>query len=223
MSKGSNVFVKEIRARIDAYFKIALRNVRDTIPKTMGFFLVKSSQERLQFELYSQINKNEQLSKSLGEPERVAEERKQLISTNETLKKAIKVLSRDPDITNTAFGEDELEEALRSEAMQKRREETDKKLTGPPPNMMQPQRPPMTGPPTGGMPPGSMPPGGMPPGGMPPGGGVRPVGPPMGGPGPNPGVRPGGPGGPLGGPGPNTGNLFGNANPLGAGGAPANK
>jgi hypothetical protein len=28
----------------------------------------------------------------------------------ETLKKAIKVLQRDPDITNTAFGEDELEE-----------------------------------------------------------------------------------------------------------------
>jgi hypothetical protein len=221
MSKGSNVFVKEIRARIDAYFKIALRNVRDTIPKTMGFFLVKASQERLQFELYSQINKNEQLSKSLGEPERVAEERKQLISTNETLKKAIKVLSRDPDITNTAFGEDELEEALRNEAMQKRREETDKKLTGAPATMAPPQRP--TGPPMTGPPTDRFPPGGMPPGGMPPGGGVRPVGPPMGGPGPNPGVRPGGPGGPLGGPGPNTGNLFGNSGPLGAGGAPANK
>jgi hypothetical protein len=47
MSKGSNLFVKEIRARIDAYFKIAVRNVRDTIPKTIGYFLVKASQERL--------------------------------------------------------------------------------------------------------------------------------------------------------------------------------
>ena len=53
LSKGANLFVKEIRARIDAYFKIAVRNVRDTIPKTIGYFLVKSSQERLQFELYS--------------------------------------------------------------------------------------------------------------------------------------------------------------------------
>lgn len=97
---------------------------------------MKASQERLQFELYSQINKNESLSKSLGEPERVAEERKQLISTNETLKKAIKVLSRDPDITNTAFGDDELEEALKNEGMQKRREELDKKVNNP-----QPQQP----------------------------------------------------------------------------------
>ena len=40
----------------------------------------------------------------------MAEERKQLISTLETLKKAIKVLQRDPEITTTAFGEDELEE-----------------------------------------------------------------------------------------------------------------
>jgi len=48
----------------------------------------------------------------MGEPERVTEERKQLNATLETLKNAIKVLQRDPDITNTAFGEDELETEL---------------------------------------------------------------------------------------------------------------
>jgi hypothetical protein len=63
------------------------------------------------------------MTKSLGEPERVAEERKSLIATLETLKKAIKVLQRDPDITNTAFGEDELEEQLKIDQMQRRREE----------------------------------------------------------------------------------------------------
>lgn len=87
-----------------------VRSVRDTIPKSIGYFLVKQSQERLQFELYAQINKNEALTRQLGEPERVTEERKQLNGTMDTLKKAIKVLQRDPDITNTAFGEDELEE-----------------------------------------------------------------------------------------------------------------
>ena len=63
------------------------------------------------------------MSKSLGEPERVAEERKSLNATLDTLKKAIKVLQRDPDITNTAFGEDELEEQLKLDAMQRRQEE----------------------------------------------------------------------------------------------------
>ena len=45
----------------------------------------------------------------------------------ETLKRAIKVLQRDPDITNTAFGEDELQEELRLESMNKRREADDQK------------------------------------------------------------------------------------------------
>jgi hypothetical protein len=52
----------------------------------------------------------------------VAEERKQLNSTLETLKKAIKVLQRDPDITNTAFGEDELEAELKMDTINKRRD-----------------------------------------------------------------------------------------------------
>ena len=53
---AQNVFVKEIRARIDTYCRIVLRNVRDTVPKTVGYFLGKMSQEKLQFELYTRIN-----------------------------------------------------------------------------------------------------------------------------------------------------------------------
>ena len=41
------MFVTEIRMRIDAFFRIVVRNVRDSIPKTIGYFLVKSSQEKL--------------------------------------------------------------------------------------------------------------------------------------------------------------------------------
>jgi len=51
----------------------------------------------------------------MGEPERVAEERKSLNATLTILKNAIKVLSRDPDITNTAFGETDLENDLRED------------------------------------------------------------------------------------------------------------
>ena len=58
----------------------------------------------------------------------MTEERKALNTTLETLKKAIKVLQRDPDITNTAYGEDELEEQLRIESMQKRRDQEEQKM-----------------------------------------------------------------------------------------------
>ena len=58
----------------------------------------------------------------MGEPERVAEERKSLNTTLETLRKALRVLQRDPDITNTSFGDDELFEALRNEPKLARKE-----------------------------------------------------------------------------------------------------
>lgn len=35
--------VHELRNRIDSYFKVVLRSVRDSIPKHIGSFLVKTS------------------------------------------------------------------------------------------------------------------------------------------------------------------------------------
>jgi hypothetical protein len=43
VQRGGNVFVNEMRKRINEYFEIVLRNVRDSIPKAIGFFLVKKS------------------------------------------------------------------------------------------------------------------------------------------------------------------------------------
>jgi len=35
------MLANEMRKRIDAYYNIVLRNVRDFIPKAIGYFLVK--------------------------------------------------------------------------------------------------------------------------------------------------------------------------------------
>eukprot|EP00117_Sycon_ciliatum_P022454 scpid58020/ scgid19368/ Dynamin-A len=113
---GTNAFVQEIRARIDAYFRIVVRNVRDAVPKSIGYFLVKMSQEKLQFELYSNVNKSPAIADALGEPKHVTEERKTIQKTLEAMKKSIKILQRDPDITGSLFGEDELSADLRKEA-----------------------------------------------------------------------------------------------------------
>lgn len=44
---GTNQFVNEMRKRIDQYFDIVLRSVKDSVPKAIGYFLVKKSQESL--------------------------------------------------------------------------------------------------------------------------------------------------------------------------------
>lgn len=52
---SQNVFVTQLRAKIDDYFSLVQRNVKDSIPKAIGYFLVRKSQEKLQMELYNQV------------------------------------------------------------------------------------------------------------------------------------------------------------------------
>ena len=117
---GSNQFVRDLTTRIDAYFTVVLRNVKDSIPKAIGYFLVRKSQDSLQFELYNQINQNPQLSSTLGEPQRVTERRNALSTVLGTLKNSLKVLQRDPDISANTVGDEELEAALRAEGQERR-------------------------------------------------------------------------------------------------------
>lgn len=97
MPNSTNVFVREIRQRIDTYFKIVLRNVRDTVPKQIGYFLVKMSQEKMQFELYQRVNANQGLIDLLGEPKSITERRETLNAIMKVMDKSLKILQRDPE------------------------------------------------------------------------------------------------------------------------------
>eukprot|EP00828_Plagiopyla_frontata_P003387 TRINITY_DN1098_c0_g1_i7.p3 TRINITY_DN1098_c0_g1~~TRINITY_DN1098_c0_g1_i7.p3 ORF type:complete len:156 (+),score=34.88 TRINITY_DN1098_c0_g1_i7:179-646(+) len=50
---ANRAFIRELRLRIDAYFDLVVHNVRDTVPKAIGYFLVKASQEKMQYSLYT--------------------------------------------------------------------------------------------------------------------------------------------------------------------------
>lgn len=108
-------FIKEIRERIDEYFRIVLRSVRDCVPKQVGYFLVQKSQDKLQQDLWHRINSNERIAGMLGEPPSVTERRKQLSATISTLRNALKVIQRDPDITSAGMdgADGELAQELR--------------------------------------------------------------------------------------------------------------
>ena len=62
-----NIFTKEIRNRIEAYFKLVVRNLRDSVPKAIGYFLVKSIQENMQLQLYNQLFKSNEMVSVLNE------------------------------------------------------------------------------------------------------------------------------------------------------------
>merc|ERR1719471_2436217 len=96
----SGPFVTEIRKRLDSYFSITVRSVRDTIPKAIGYYLVRSVQEKLQFELLNALNEKDRLAELLGEPPQLK------VLTNATA-----VLTRDPTLAAIAFeAEDEVQQ-----------------------------------------------------------------------------------------------------------------
>ena len=108
-----------MRARVDAVFKVTIRTVRETIPKLIGHFLVRMSQNKLQTELFSKINENEYILDTLSEPREIGEKRRTLNEIIRTLKESLKVIQRDPDITSALFDQSELLEELEDK---KRRE-----------------------------------------------------------------------------------------------------
>ena len=94
----AGAYVSEIRSRLDSYFSLVVRSVRDSVPKAVGFFLVRKIQDQLQFELYNSLNKPDAMSELLGEPDVIRTERKQLQRQLSVLENANAVLSRDPAI-----------------------------------------------------------------------------------------------------------------------------
>ena len=116
----SGPYIGEIRARLDTYFELVLRNVRDSVPKAIGYFLVRQVQDKLQFELYTALNKSEALGDLLGEPPHIREERKQLLAQVAILDRANTVLQRDPAIA-----------AIHMEAMEMSQEVADPAPTRP--------------------------------------------------------------------------------------------
>ena len=95
---AKNIFIKEIRSRIEAYFKLIVRNLRDSIPKIMGNYLVKEIEDNMQLKLYNKLYNAREVTDLLSEPESIAERRKELTDLIKVMKNAQKIIRRDPDL-----------------------------------------------------------------------------------------------------------------------------
>ncbi|CAG9319617.1 unnamed protein product [Blepharisma stoltei] len=130
--KSSEVmFVDEIRNRIDCYFRLVIRTVRDSVPKAIGTFLVRSVMDKMQMELYERINMTETILAKVSEPPHITAERNMLKGQLETLRKAEKIMKHDPALAMQAESvEDEIrkqEEELKAAAEEKKKRDEEKK------------------------------------------------------------------------------------------------
>ncbi|MCQ2820592.1 MAG: dynamin family protein [archaeon] len=95
---NKKIFVVEMRKRVEAYFKLIVRNLRDSIPKAIGNFILRSIQEKMQLELYNMLYKGNEILNSLNEPESVTLKRQELTERIKVMRDAQKVIKRDPDL-----------------------------------------------------------------------------------------------------------------------------
>lgn len=93
-----NVFIREIRNRIEAYFKLILKNLRDEVPKTIGTFLVKGITDNIQLYLYNKIYSGSDIIQALSESDHITQKRIQLNNTLNVLKQANKEISKNKDL-----------------------------------------------------------------------------------------------------------------------------
>lgn len=89
--------VKEMRVRIDTYFRVVVTQLADMVPKIIGHNLVNSSLSNLLFSVYKKVSGGEMFA-LLNEPEHIVNKRQTLKKILETLRNSRKILLRDPDL-----------------------------------------------------------------------------------------------------------------------------
>jgi len=72
---------------------------------------VRGAQDNMQFSLYEEINKSEEVMNLLSEPAHVTMERDTLTKTLDVLNKARKAIGKDPDLASTMRIEDIMDDA----------------------------------------------------------------------------------------------------------------
>ena len=95
---SKKIFIREVRNRIDSYFGLILRNLRDEVPKIIGSYLVNSTLENIQFHLYNKLYNTNEIIECLSEDDNISRRRIQLTNTLKVLKEAHKEIGKNKDL-----------------------------------------------------------------------------------------------------------------------------
>jgi hypothetical protein len=94
-ARMEDVLVTELRNRINKYFFIVVRNLRDCVPKLLGQFLLKKFNNTLEVEILNALNNKNYCLDSMYENKKVKSERDQLKRELSSLNKAESLLVSD--------------------------------------------------------------------------------------------------------------------------------
>lgn len=91
-----NAIIGELRQRIDSYFHIVSKNLKDTVPKIIGNFLIKSILKDIKFVLFESLSNEDSFLNKMNEPSAAENERNMLRKQYEVMLRAERKLMSDP-------------------------------------------------------------------------------------------------------------------------------
>ena len=100
LGEGKSIFIRELRGRVDSYFKLIVRNLRDSIPKALGYSLLRPIEYDMKIRLYEMLYNDKKVVSILNEPEGITRQRIELNRQIKVMRDAQKVIKRDPDLMN---------------------------------------------------------------------------------------------------------------------------
>jgi len=85
--------IELIELLLESYFKIVRKNVKDRVPKTIMYFMVNASKDKIQNELVRSLYKEDLFGSLLEESDDIAQRREQLRENIEVLSAAQRILN----------------------------------------------------------------------------------------------------------------------------------
>ena len=93
--------IQKMKERINSYFNLVVRNLRESIPKIIGKYLVKEIEDNMQNELYKLVYNLNNTENILIENESIIERRKKLNHMIDIMKNAQKIIGNNPYFINS--------------------------------------------------------------------------------------------------------------------------
>lgn len=96
--KIKDPLVFELRKRIDSYYKLVVRNLRDLVPRQIFNFLISKCMKQLEFEAFQFTSDVNRLKDWLNEPSEIKKRRQECIHAIKVFEESEKRIRMDPDI-----------------------------------------------------------------------------------------------------------------------------
>eukprot|EP00301_Raphidiophrys_heterophryoidea_P017922 c2920_g1_i1.p1 GENE.c2920_g1_i1~~c2920_g1_i1.p1 ORF type:complete len:750 (+),score=179.65 c2920_g1_i1:84-2333(+) len=94
LSEHERIVTEIITMLLQSYFAIVLKNIQDSVPKAIMYFLVNHVKDNIQHQLVASLYKQDMLDELLEEADQIGQRRRQCVETIDLLRSALDIINQ---------------------------------------------------------------------------------------------------------------------------------